>query len=239
MIKRRANTLSTIFFIVSIIFLTIISLKKFSNEIIFYSTVIYAIFAVVIVFLLRKAVHLADKPKHDVKIIYKGDVKKVKQQKKEETEEASVNKFFKDFKAGTDKEKFAEEILRRFAKHFDIVTALFFLWDKKEQHFYIANTFAFYSENTDKKFKIGEGITGQVAKNQKTLIINNVPPDYIEVVSGLGEGSPKHLAFIPVVDEDEALAVIEIAAFSDFGSNADEIFGKIAKRLRSYVKKFV
>ncbi len=224
----------------SLAFLAVLILEKqIPHNVIIYAAVFYTLTAVIFAYLFKKLVQVADKPKHDVKIIYKGDVQAVQKKKKEESEEQSVIKFFKDIPSITDKEKFAEEILRRFAKNFDVVTALFFLWDKNKEVFYIANSFAFYSENTDKTFKIGEGITGQVAKNKKILLIDNVPPDYIEVVSGLGQGSPKHLAFIPIVDEDTTLAVIEIAAFSDFGDNAEEIFNKIAKRLRSYVKKFV
>lgn len=62
-------------------------------------------------------------------------------------------------------------------------------------------------------FEYGEGLVGQVAKERKTLYIDEVPEGYIKIVSGLGESSPSYLLVLPVSSGEKLLGVVEIASF--------------------------
>lgn len=59
----------------------------------------------------------------------------------------------------------------------------------------------------------GEGLPGRVAKEGRSVYIDNVPSGYITVFSGLGSTSPTFLAIIPMKCEDETRGVLEIALF--------------------------
>jgi methyl-accepting chemotaxis protein/putative methionine-R-sulfoxide reductase with GAF domain len=63
------------------------------------------------------------------------------------------------------------------------------------------------------KFKLGEGLVGQAALEKQTLIINDLPEDYICVQSGLGEAVPKQLLVMPFMYENAVKGVIEIGSF--------------------------
>jgi CheY-like chemotaxis protein/signal transduction histidine kinase/HAMP domain-containing protein len=66
------------------------------------------------------------------------------------------------------------------------------------------------------EFQMGEGLVGQVAKDRRMLTVGQVPPDYIQVSSGLGEASPRSLVVLPVLFEGETKAVLELATFDEF-----------------------
>jgi signal transduction histidine kinase/HAMP domain-containing protein/DNA-binding response OmpR family regulator len=67
-----------------------------------------------------------------------------------------------------------------------------------------------------KEWRVGEGLVGQAAFEQQRLLIRNVPDDYIQIVSGLGQGAPSNIVVLPILFEDEVKAVIELAAFEPF-----------------------
>src|ERR1043166_9260705 len=48
------------------------------------------------------------------------------------------------------------------------------------------------------------------------LLINQVPEDYIQISSGLGEAAPRSIAVMPVLFEGDVKAVLELATFDEF-----------------------
>jgi len=150
-----------------------------------------------------------------------------------------VTDFINNLEIADDKKKLTENILRNFSKLFNIVQGVFFTWNNKEKVYETVNTYAFYSTEEAKKFSLGEGMTGQVAKNKKVLLIDNVPKNYINVASGLGEGTPKHLVLIPIVSNNNVLGVIELASFVEFPPDAKKIFAQIAIKISDLLKNYI
>ncbi|HYO97929.1 MAG TPA: response regulator, partial [Polyangiaceae bacterium] len=66
------------------------------------------------------------------------------------------------------------------------------------------------------QFRLGEGLVGQCALEKERIVIQNVPADYIQINSGLGEAPPNTIAVLPVLFEGEVKAVIELASFVRF-----------------------
>jgi len=67
-----------------------------------------------------------------------------------------------------------------------------------------------------KEFHLGEGLVGQCAVEKRRILLTNVPPDYVRISSGLGEGTPLNILILPVLFEGEVRAVIELASFQQF-----------------------
>jgi CheY-like chemotaxis protein/HAMP domain-containing protein len=65
-------------------------------------------------------------------------------------------------------------------------------------------------------FALGEGLVGQAALEKERILLTNVPGDYIQISSGLGEASPLNIVVLPVVFEGTVKAVIELASFNRF-----------------------
>ncbi|WP_327356084.1 HAMP domain-containing protein [Streptomyces sp. NBC_01304] len=60
------------------------------------------------------------------------------------------------------------------------------------------------------------GLVRQAALEKKRILMEDAPPDYIKINSGLGEASPSSVVIIPILFEDRLLGVIELATFSRF-----------------------
>jgi HAMP domain-containing protein/signal transduction histidine kinase/DNA-binding response OmpR family regulator len=73
-------------------------------------------------------------------------------------------------------------------------------------------------KSVSNRFHPGEGLVGQCALEKKTILLTRVPPDYIQINSGLGESPPLNIIVLPVLFEGEVKAVIELASFNTFSA---------------------
>ncbi|HEX8709009.1 MAG TPA: HAMP domain-containing protein [Pyrinomonadaceae bacterium] len=71
-------------------------------------------------------------------------------------------------------------------------------------------------KNLANEFKPGEGLVGQCVLERESILLTNVPSDYIRINSGLGEAPPLNIIVLPVLFEGEVKAVIELASFNRF-----------------------
>jgi HAMP domain-containing protein/signal transduction histidine kinase/CheY-like chemotaxis protein len=71
-------------------------------------------------------------------------------------------------------------------------------------------------KHVSNEFRMGEGLVGQCAVEGRMLLINQVPADYIQISSGLGEAPPHSIVVLPVIFEGEVKAVLELATFDQF-----------------------
>jgi signal transduction histidine kinase/HAMP domain-containing protein/ActR/RegA family two-component response regulator len=65
-------------------------------------------------------------------------------------------------------------------------------------------------------FRVGEGLVGQCAREKERILLTDVPSDYIQINSGLGESPPLNIVVLPVPYEGSVRAVIELASFAAF-----------------------
>jgi HAMP domain-containing protein/CheY-like chemotaxis protein len=96
----------------------------------------------------------------------------------------------------------------------------FFLMDDREPEEPAYQLLASYGYKTRKKvsnrYKVGESLVGQAALEKQSILITEPPEDYIKVASGLGEAVPRNIVVMPVLFEEQVMAVIELAAFAPF-----------------------
>jgi signal transduction histidine kinase/HAMP domain-containing protein/ActR/RegA family two-component response regulator len=67
-----------------------------------------------------------------------------------------------------------------------------------------------------RRFALGESLVGQAALDKRTILVTEAPPDYTAISSGLGSAAPTNLLVVPLLFEDQALGVIELASFNEF-----------------------
>jgi HAMP domain-containing protein/CheY-like chemotaxis protein/signal transduction histidine kinase len=71
-------------------------------------------------------------------------------------------------------------------------------------------------EEVPRDMPIGAGLVGQCALEKRRIVLNDVPPDYIRIRSGLGEAQARSVIVFPVLFEGQTKAVIELASLSEF-----------------------
>ncbi|TMB49384.1 MAG: GAF domain-containing protein, partial [Deltaproteobacteria bacterium] len=114
----------------------------------------------------------------------------------------------------------ARLILSELAPVVEAQHGVFYLMDSKEEP--VLRLLASYAyrarKNVGNEFRLGEGVVGQAAVEKEKILLTNVPTDYIQVTSGLGEAPPLNILVLPVVFEGQVKGVIELASFARFSA---------------------
>ena len=71
-------------------------------------------------------------------------------------------------------------------------------------------------KNISSEFKIGEGLVGQAALEKQSIVLSEVPDDYIKITSGLGDSTPLNIMVIPLIYDEKISGVIELGSFHLF-----------------------
>ncbi|MER6142255.1 HAMP domain-containing protein [Streptomyces sparsogenes] len=71
-------------------------------------------------------------------------------------------------------------------------------------------------EDRPVRFRLGESLVGQAARSRRTIAIDELPPGYVTVSSGLGSAEASSLIVLPIAVEDQVLGVIEVASVTPF-----------------------
>lgn len=94
---------------------------------------------------------------------------------------------------------------------------LFILDDSDTDHVVLDMLSAFAYDRKkflSRRIALGDGLIGVCALEKNTIYITDVPDDYMEIESGLGDSKPKCLLIVPLKSEDKILGVIELASFN-------------------------
>ncbi|EFE71228.1 two-component system sensor kinase [Streptomyces viridosporus ATCC 14672] len=66
------------------------------------------------------------------------------------------------------------------------------------------------------RIPFGRTLVGQAARSRRTITVDELPPDYVTISSGLGRVVPTALVLLPIVVEGQVLGVIELASVTPF-----------------------
>ena len=86
-------------------------------------------------------------------------------------------------------------------------------------------------KNIDNRFKLGEGIVGQCALEKEKILLTNVPNDYIQITSGLGEAKPLNVIVLPIIFEGQVKAVMELASFDRFNPTHEQFLDQLTESI--------
>ncbi|MER5399389.1 HAMP domain-containing protein [Streptomyces sp. NPDC002599] len=66
------------------------------------------------------------------------------------------------------------------------------------------------------RIPLGRSLVGQAARSRRAITVDEVPPGYVTISSGLGHTAPTALVVLPIVVEEQVLGVIELASVTRF-----------------------
>ncbi|WP_172257319.1 response regulator [Saccharibacillus deserti] len=110
--------------------------------------------------------------------------------------------------------------------------ALYLVDLKNPNQLNLSGSYAFSgAPETKPSFRIGEGLLGQSAADRRTILLEDVPQQYIEIGSALGESPSAQIMIHPVVAEDELIGVFEIASLTPFSSLQRQLLDQLLSNL--------
>lgn len=134
----------------------------------------------------------------------------------------------------------SERVVAYLTKKVDAIQGAFYVVnDEEEENKFIEMT-ASYAYHKKKylsaRFKFAEGLIGQAAIEQDTILRTEVPDNYVTITSGLlGDRKPKCILIVPLItvigSDKEVFGVLELAGFEKFNSRNVRFVNEISEIL--------
>ncbi len=119
-----------------------------------------------------------------------------------------------------DLQSLGDAVIKNLVKYLDASVGGLFIYeddDPNDVHLRLLSAFAYDRKKYfTKRIEIGEGLIGTVAVDQTMVYLTDVPEDYIEIESGLGDTKPNNLLIVPLKTDRGLHGVYEIASFKKF-----------------------
>jgi len=114
--------------------------------------------------------------------------------------------------AAEDFSTFAASLLSRVSEGMPLLYGSFYLADKSQTRVCRVGSFALGTPTDSTEFALGEGLVGQAAFERRVIDLYSNRGDPIPVSTGLGSIVAGELLFVPVLNHDLLIGVIELAA---------------------------
>jgi len=110
-------------------------------------------------------------------------------------------------------------LLKSLAEYSDICCGVIYMKRANDNVFELSGTYALSTEIYDDDFKLKEitsddAIFGQVITSGQLTKLSDVPVDYLTIMSGLGKTDTINVYILPIKQNNEVVAVAEVASFS-------------------------
>ncbi len=115
---------------------------------------------------------------------------------------------------------------------------LFFLNDDDEDDKYLelVGCYAYQRKKyIEKRVELGQGMVGQCFLEGETTYLTNIPENYVNITSGLGETNPNTLLIVPLRINERVVGVIELANLKPFEKYKIEFLERLAETIASAI----
>ncbi|PKG82474.1 two-component system sensor histidine kinase/response regulator [Colwellia sp. 75C3] len=137
----------------------------------------------------------------------------------------------------SDLQALTEKSIKQLAKVISAGHGVFYIAHNSEENsksmtLKLLGSYAFSQrKNMTTEIHLGEGLVGQCALEKQVIMLTEVPSDYVQISSGLGQHTPLNVIAIPIIFDHNCLGVIELASFHPFTKNQQDLLHQVSVNL--------
>lgn len=133
-----------------------------------------------------------------------------------------------------DIEMLSEKVLIDLVKYIDASQGAVYVIDEHDGKQMIQMK-ACYAWNRQKmaseSFEFGEGLIGQCVIEKESIFLTEIPQSFISIKSGLGDANPTCILIVPLINNEDVVGVLELAAFTEFEEYKISFIEKLAENI--------
>jgi HAMP domain-containing protein/signal transduction histidine kinase/CheY-like chemotaxis protein len=149
---------------------------------------------------------------------------------------SNLAKFAQMLQGQRDRNAVANKVLSELAELVNARYGAFYILEQREGADEAKlKLFAGYAQKSrkliDQEFSLSEGLVGQCATDKERIRLANVPNEYLQISSGIGNAAPIDLVILPVLFENNVKAVIELASFENFSDTHIDFLDQLTESI--------
>ena len=134
---------------------------------------------------------------------------------------------------------FSTVLLSEISRTWDLLYGAFYLTDDSHTRFSRVGAFATDVSAEPREFALGEALVGQAAVERRSLQIVSTPKNPLQVSVGVGTVTPACVLFVPLINHDVVLAVIELAPSAPVSERQQALLDALLPRVALNTKILV
>lgn len=168
---------------------------------------------------------------HDELIVHQ---EKEKQERWVNSGVALINDILADNK--DDFKALASKVLSELIKYVSATSGVLYMHSGEDENDQVLDLIADYGCSNEirkgkAKIHTTTGNLGVAFSENRIMVINDVPENYIKIESGLGNSNPEALLIMPLSIDEKVFGIIEIASFNKFTNLEIEFIKRIANNI--------
>ncbi|MBX2969080.1 MAG: GAF domain-containing protein [Cyclobacteriaceae bacterium] len=135
-------------------------------------------------------------------------------------------------------QKLSDDFVRTVVKYMGMNQGGLFLLEQEGDKEFLMLTACYAYERKkylERKVNVDEGLVGQCFMERDVIYMTQVPQNYVQITSGLGEATPGSVILIPVMTNDEIVGVLELASFKPLEQYRIDFLKKVCENIASSI----
>jgi PAS domain S-box-containing protein len=133
----------------------------------------------------------------------------------------------------------SEELITNIVKYLKVQMGGLFIVNRENENDVILDLMGCYAyerlKTIQKSIKPGKGLVGQCYLEGELIYLKEVPQEFVNITSGLGDARPDSILIVPLKLNDKIEGVIELASLKPFEDHQIEFLLKLGESLASAI----
>lgn len=132
-----------------------------------------------------------------------------------------------------------DDIIKELVRYLDANQGAMFIIEGAEENDEHLSMKSCYAYNRKKflqmRVNYGQGLTGSCWAEAESIHLTEVPENYVQITSGLGDAPPTSILIVPIKFNDKVQGILEIAGFCEFKDYQKNFTESIAENIGSAI----